>query len=131
MSNLAPCRSGSVTPGNDSATHKVFIYAGLCFLVISFVAQWLGAPTYLSLILRGLGVLLKVIFIIATLRSKTVRVGLWFYLIMTGVLMILVSLLFRNVVPIPIMRYIFFYGAISFKVTGLLMLLIRKKHNRR
>jgi uncharacterized membrane protein len=54
-------------------------------------------------------------------------VGLWLYLILAGVAMILVSMLFKNIFPLPVVRNILFYGAISLKISGLLLMFLQKK----
>ena len=107
--------------------YKVFLYAGLSLLAIAFIVKWLDAPVYYFWILLGLAISFKVYFLAITLRSKSIRYGLWLYFILTGVAMILTSLLFKNIFPIPIIRNILFFGAILLKITGVILMFSGKK----
>lgn len=106
---------------------KIFLYAGLSVLAIAFIAKWQGAPAYCFWILFGLAITLKVLFLAGTLRAKSIRVGLWLYLILAGVATILISLLFKNIFPIPMVRNILFCAAILLKIAGLTLLFLAKK----
>jgi hypothetical protein len=108
----------------------MFLYIGLSIICIAFVVRWLGAPLYCFWGLLGLAISFKAVFLVAVFRAGPFRPGLWLYLILAGVVMILTSLLFKSIFPIPAIRNILFYGAISLKITGLILLLLdRKKSN--
>jgi len=96
-------------------------------LLIAFAARQMHAPMYCFLILSGAAILFKTFFLIGIIRNKSIKVGLWFYLILTGIAMVLISLLFKNIFPIPIIRNILFFGAILMKITGLILVLTEKK----
>jgi len=102
--------------------NKIFLYIGLCILVIAFVVKWLFTSKYLFWILLGLAILFKIYFLIVTFRSKSIKVGLWLYFILAGVILILLSLLFKNI----ILHNTLFYSAILLKTTGLILLLLKK-----
>ena len=102
--------------------NRIFLYAGLSLLVIAFVVKGFHVSIYGFWILLGLAISFKVIFLILTFRSKSIRVGLWLYLILAGVAMILLSLLFKN----TFMHNTLFYSAILLKITGLILLLSGK-----
>ena len=107
---------------------RLFLYAGLGLLVIAFVVKWLGAPIVCFWILLGAAISFKILFLIISFRNKSIRGGLWLYFILAGVAMILLSLLFKNIFPIPIVRNILFYGAIFLKISGLILLFLKKKN---
>jgi len=107
--------------------NKIFIYVGLSLLAIAFAIKWFGAPMFCFWILLGAAILFKVFFLIVSLRSKSVTVGLWLYLILAGVAMILASMLFKNIFQNFIVRIILFHGAILLKITGLILMLLDKK----
>lgn len=107
--------------------NKYFLFAGLTLLLIAIVAQSMGASTVLWGILFGLAILLKGIFLYNIFRYKDFKMTLWLGLILAGVVMILVSLLFKYVFSMPILYNILFYGAITLKTSGLLLLIIQKK----
>ena len=109
---------------------RIFLYIGLGVLLAAFIARWLGAPLCCFWILLGLAVFFKASFLITVFRAKSFRPGLWLYLILAGVAMILTSHLFKTVFPIPVVRSILFYGAISLKISGLMLMLLRKKQPR-
>lgn len=107
---------------------KIFLYSGLSLLLIAFTVKWTGAPLCCFRILLGIAISLKSIFLILVFREKGFRPSLWLYLILSGVAMILLSILFKNTFPMPVLNKILFYGAIILKVSGLgLMLLGRKR----
>ncbi len=106
---------------------RIFLYIGLGILLVAFVVKWLNAPMFWFWTLLGMAISFKLYFLIAIFRAGSFQPSLWFYLILTGVAMILTSLLFKNILPIPIIRNILFYGAISLKITGLTLMLLEKK----
>ncbi|MDR1402922.1 MAG: hypothetical protein LBJ60_04370 [Tannerellaceae bacterium] len=107
---------------------RVFLYSGLTLLLIALAVRW-SKPAISSVyfwILSGMAVALKLIFLICVFRRKDFKPALWLYFILAGVIMILVSLLFRYVYPVPPVRFALFYGAICLKVLGLILLIRRK-----
>ncbi len=110
-------------------TARIFLYVGLSILAAAFILKYSTAlPVYCFWIMFGVAISCKIIFLIAVLRSKSVKVGLWLYLILAGVAIILLSMLFKNIFPMPILRNILFYGAISLKVIGLVLLFTQKRN---
>jgi hypothetical protein len=106
---------------------KASLYTGIGLLGIAFVVKWLNAPIYYFWILLGLAISLKIIFLVIALRNKSIRVGLWLYLILAGVVMILTSFLFKHIFPIPIVQNILFFCSISLKIIGLILMLLKNK----
>jgi hypothetical protein len=104
-----------------------FLYSGLGILLVAFAAKWTGMAMYYFWTGLGIAVALKTLFLISVFRAGEFRPGLWFYLILTGVGLILISLLFKTVFPVPLLYKILFYSAISFKVTGLILMLCSKR----
>lgn len=109
--------------------NRIFLYWGLSLLLIAFVIRWMGAGEVLGLfwIVFGAALLLKAVFLVNVFRVKGFRMTLWLKFILAGVLLIFVSLIFKYSYPVPIVRNILFYGAISLKVTGLLLMVFQKK----
>jgi hypothetical protein len=102
---------------------RAFLYGGLGVLLVAFAAKWTGMAAYCFWTGLGIAVALKTLFLISVFRAGKFRPGLWFYLILTGIGLILISLLFKTVFPVPLLYQILFYGAISFKVSGLILML--------
>jgi hypothetical protein len=108
--------------------NKIFLYGGLTLLLTAFAVRWLspGVPAVYFWLLLGMAITLKSVFLVNVFRKKDFKPALWLYLILAGVLMILVSFLFKHAYPIPPVRLTLFYGAIILKVSGL-VLLIRER----
>jgi uncharacterized membrane protein HdeD (DUF308 family) len=106
---------------------KAFLYGGLGVLLIAFAVKWMGMPVYAFRILLGIAIALKMVFLIFVFRAKGFRPGLWLYLILSGVAMILVSMLFKTVFPVPALYRILFCGAILLKMAGLALMLFSKR----
>ncbi|MDR1602250.1 MAG: hypothetical protein LBS42_07470 [Tannerella sp.] len=106
---------------------KAFLYGGLGVLFIAFAVKWTGMSECVFRILLGTAIALKAVFLVYVFRAKGFRPGLWLYLILSGVAMILVSMLFRTAFPVPALSGILFYGAIALKVTGLILMLFSKR----
>jgi hypothetical protein len=109
--------------------NKIFLYGGLTLLFTAFAIRWLrpDIPLVYFGVLLGMAIILKSIFLIATFRRKGFKPALWHYFILTGVIMILLSLLFKHVYPVPPVQLTLFYGAIILKVSGLILLIMQKK----
>lgn len=107
--------------------NTVFLYTGLFLLFIAFTFRWIGVEGTLFWVLFAMAILLKTVFLVNIFRMKGFQPKVWLYLILTGVVLIFISLLFKTVFPIPWVRNILFYGAIVFKVTGLVLMLVQKK----
>jgi hypothetical protein len=111
----------------DKTGHRVFLYAGIGLLLIAFSAKWLGVSMCYFWILFVAAITSKITFLIIALRRKSVRSDLWLYLILAGIAMILVSLLFKYIFPMLLVRNVLFFVAILLKVTGLALMLAGKK----
>jgi hypothetical protein len=109
--------------------NKVFLYGGLALLFIAFAIRWLrpGISLVYFGVLLGMAITLKSIFLITIFRRKGFKPALWLYFILAGVIMILLSLLFKYAYPVPSVQLTLFYGAILLKVSGLILLFTQKK----
>jgi hypothetical protein len=105
---------------------KVFLYTGLGILLLALVIRGLGGPSILWISVLCIAIIFKIIFLVLALYGSKFKLELWLIFILVGVLMILISLLFKYVFPIVWLRNVLFYGAISLKVTGLVMMMISK-----
>jgi hypothetical protein len=94
--------------------NKILLYSCLGILLIAFIFQWTGPPSYYFWILLGFAIVFKTLFLISVFRLKGFKPSLGLYFILTGVAMILISLLFKTIFPLPVLYKILFYGAISF-----------------
>ena len=101
----------------------VFLSGGLCLLFVAFVCTRAGLPGYCFWLLFGMAIALKVLFLVFTFREKEFKPKPWLYFILTGVAMILLSLLFKTIIPMPTLQKGLFYGAVTLKTTGLLLML--------
>jgi hypothetical protein len=109
--------------------NKIFLYTGLGILLTAFILKWSAAITYWFWILLGVAIVFKVAFLISVFRTKGFKPKLWLFLILTGVAVILISILFKTVFHIPNVYKILFYIAIALKTTGLILMIFsnRKK----
>ncbi len=106
---------------------KIYLFIGLGILLIAFVVKWADTPLFYFRILLGVVILFKSIFLIFVFREKGFKPALWLYLILSGVAMILLSMLFKNIILIPALNKTLFYGAITLKISGLVLMLHSKK----
>ncbi|MDR2127073.1 MAG: hypothetical protein LBP63_09625 [Prevotellaceae bacterium] len=106
---------------------KTFLYGGLGLLFVSFAVKWLGVSIYCFWILFCMAIILKALFLICAFSSKGFKPGLWLYLILAGAVMILISMIFKTAVPVPVLHKILFYGAVSLKTAGLLLMIFYRQ----
>ncbi|MDR2058157.1 MAG: hypothetical protein LBP83_07765 [Dysgonamonadaceae bacterium] len=106
--------------------NKVFLYSGLGILFIAFTFHWAGMPAYYFGVLLSIAIVFKTLFLISVFRLKGFKPSPWLYFILAGVAMILISLLFKTIFPIPVLHKILFYGAISLKITGLILMFLSR-----
>ncbi|MDR0749873.1 MAG: hypothetical protein LBF62_09925 [Tannerellaceae bacterium] len=109
--------------------NKLFLYGGLTLLLTAFAVRWLmpGVPSVYFWMLAGIAIACKLVFLVNVFRRKDFKPALWLYFILAGVLMILVSLLFKHVYPLPFVRLALFCGAIILKLSGLALLVMQRK----
>ena len=107
--------------------NKLFLYIGLSILAAALGIKWTGGSSVLFYILFGIAILFKVIFLINVFRAKGFRPNSGFYMILIGVAMILTSLLFKKLIPIPILQKLLLCGAIVLKILGLVLMIIDSK----
>ncbi|MDR2065815.1 MAG: hypothetical protein LBP85_08940 [Prevotellaceae bacterium] len=106
---------------------KSFLYGGLGILAVSFIVKWTGAPLLYFWILLCMAIILKAFFLTAVISTKRLKPGLWLYFIMTGVIMILISIFFKTAFHVPAVHKILFYTAVFLKATGLILMIFSKK----
>jgi hypothetical protein len=107
---------------------KWLLYSGLGILAVAFIAKWTGMPVYCFRILLCMAIVFKTGFLITVFSVKGFKPHLWFYLILTGVALILTSMLFKSIFPFPLLYKILLYGAISLKTAGLVLMIFSKKN---
>jgi len=108
--------------------NRLLLYIGLSLLAVSLITRWAGVPSTVWIPMFCLAILLKATFLINVFHAKGFKMSLWLLLILIGVAMILLSLIFKSVYPVEWLRNILFYGAITLKVSGLILMLAQKKH---
>jgi hypothetical protein len=106
--------------------NKLPLYAGLCLLLVAFTVKFMGMSDYCFWILLGVAITFKTFFIISVFKTKGFKPAMWLYFILTGVAVILISMLFKTIFPVPILHKILFYIAISLKITGLILMFYSK-----
>jgi len=107
--------------------NKLFLYIGLVLLFIAFFFKWTGIWITSFGILLGIAIVFKVLFLLMTFREKGFKFQLWIYLMMAGVGLILLSMLFKTVIPVQLVHKVLFYSAILLKITGLVLMLFSQK----
>jgi len=105
---------------------KLFLYSGLTFLLIALIIRGFGGSTPVWVPVFGLAIILKATFLFVVVRSRKFKWSLWLTLILIGVIMIFISMIFKYILPIPLLRNILFYGALIFKVAGLVLIFTSK-----
>ena len=108
--------------------NHLFLYTGLSLLLAAFIIRWLGVPAFVWIPAFSMAILLKAIFLINIFHSKEFKMNLGLILILTGVAMILTSLLFKYTFPVLWLRNILFYGAIILKVSGFILMFVQIKN---
>ncbi|MCD8029769.1 MAG: hypothetical protein LUF04_08410 [Bacteroides sp.] len=101
---------------------KIFLFTGLVFFGIASLVWLAGWHPALFGVLLCAGVSMKVAFLFCTFRRPDFKMSVPMYMILTGVGLILVSLLFKSVIPMPMVQAILFYTAITLKVAGVALL---------
>lgn len=122
-------RSSAIESKTVSVNRKIFLFIGLSILFIAFVVRWANAPFLWFGILLGTAITFKALFLVLTFREKGFKPGPGFYMILTGVAMILISILFKRVFLAPVIQKILFYGAITLKVSGLGLMIFANSTN--
>jgi len=84
-----------------TVNRKIYLFIGLGTLLIAFIVKWADAPLIYFRILLGVAISFKSIFLIFVFREKGFKPALWLYLILSGVAMILLSMLLKNIIPMP------------------------------
>jgi hypothetical protein len=107
--------------------NKNFLFAGLSFLAVAFGVRFSGGGDAWFYTLLGIGILLKGIFLFNVFRERGFHLSLGLSLILAGIIMILTSLLFKNIFPVPLVRSVLFYGALVLKATGLTLLVLQRR----
>ena len=102
---------------------KLFLYIGLGILLAAFIFNRLGVAVCYFRTLLCIAVFFKLLFLLSVFRAKGFKLSLWLGLILSGVAMILLSMLFKTTFPIPVLYNILFYGAITLKISGLVLML--------
>lgn len=111
---------------------QAFLYSGLMLLLVAFLIRWMapGLPAWVFWVLTVMAICLKAAFLVNVFRAKDFRPAPWLYFILAGVALIFVSMIFKYLYPIALLRHILFYGAILLKCTGLVLLLKEKGEQR-
>jgi hypothetical protein len=114
---------------NRKTDNRTFLYTGLIFLAIAFAVKWFcPAPwVFCYWVLLGVGIVFKCIFLVGVLLRRETKPGVWVWLILLGVVMMLVSFVFKGLYPVTVVRWMLFYGAIVLKVSGVGLMMMRRK----
>ena len=106
---------------------KQLLYIGLGILFVAIIFKWLGVAVCYFRTLLGVAIFFKLLFFVSVFRAKGFKLNLWLGLILSGVAMILLSMLFKTTFPIPVLRDVLFYGAIMLKISGLVLMLFSQR----
>jgi len=112
----------------ERKSDKAFLFSGLAMLMLAFFCKWTELPTYCFWILLGIAIALKTLFLLSVFRTGF-KPNKGFYFILTGVGMMVVSMFFKYFYPIASLGKILFYGAITLKIAGLIMMIMHKRNN--
>lgn len=107
---------------------RKFLFVGLGLLACAGLLRWLHVPSPYTHILFGMAIFCKATFLVVSLFfKKASRKALPLKLIVVGVILMLLSLPFKNLFPVPILHKGMFYVAIAIKVFALFLLIFRKR----
>ncbi|MCD7938290.1 MAG: hypothetical protein LUG98_15640 [Tannerellaceae bacterium] len=106
---------------------KGLLFIGLALLALAGFILFLGLPSVIGWVLLGAAICFKSLFLLFTFRAPGFRMSAGMYMILAGVGLILLSLLFKNIYPMPLVRNLLFYSAITLKVGGVCLLLYRTR----
>lgn len=104
--------------------NKIILYSGLILLFLAIYLRAVSVTSSVWLPLFCVAILLKSCFLVRVLSNKSFKPRLWFVLILSGVVLIVLSMLFKYVFVIPWLRTTLFYAAIFLKSLGLLLMVI-------
>ncbi len=107
---------------------KIYLFTGLAFFGIASLVLLAGWHPAWFWVLLGAGVSMKVAFLFCTFRRPDFKMSAPIYMILIGVATILVSLLFKSLVPLPVVRAVLFYMAIALKVGGVVLLFCQSRN---
>lgn len=106
--------------------NRLFLFSGLGLLFVAIVLRELGlSPIYWASTF-SIAILLKSLFVFQTLRARNFALSWGVKLILIGVVTILISLIFRYLLPIEWLRAILFYSALGLKLSGVLLIAFEK-----
>ncbi|MDR2424070.1 MAG: hypothetical protein LBD59_05010 [Prevotellaceae bacterium] len=101
---------------------RPLLYSGLTFMLLSFTGKWiLNMPNIMFYIFLGIAITCKTLFLLSVIRANGFKLDVGLYFILTGVGLMLISMLFKTIIPIPVLQQILFYTAILLKVTGIIL----------
>lgn len=103
-------------------SNRLLLYCGLTLVTTSFIAKWtLNISDLLFYVLLGVAISCKILFLLSHMQAKGFKMDIGIYFILTGVGLMLLSMLFKTIFPIPVLQQILFYTAISLKITGVIL----------
>jgi hypothetical protein len=73
-------------------------------------------------LLAGIAIALKTVFLVLTFRARGFKASRGLYFILTGVVVMLVSLLLKATADVPVLHRTLFYVAILLKITGVILM---------
>ena len=107
---------------------RTILYGGLLLLGMAVFLRWIGLSSPYWELLFGAGILLKVLFLVLTIRAKESKFYPWLCFLLPGVVLMLLSLLLKAVFPDSIIRMPLFIGSITLKTIGLLLIIFTSKN---
>lgn len=106
-------------------TRKKILFSGLFMFLLAGLGFALGLPAVICWVLLAAGISFKIFFLFYTFRSPGFKMSAGMYMILAGVGLILFSMVFKTVYPLPLVRNILFYSAIVLKISGVCLLFYR------
>lgn len=108
---------------------KWFLFSGLGFIVFAFSIRWLSVtPAYCFWGLLCIAIMLKSTFLLLSVKEEGgLQLNAGLYFILAGVATILLALVLKATGTTPLLYKLLLYGAITLKVTGLILIIRGKK----
>ncbi|MDR2466647.1 MAG: hypothetical protein LBD35_04565 [Prevotellaceae bacterium] len=101
----------------------MFLYLGLSLMLLAFAFKLTANMSdFWFRLLAGIAIALKLTFLVLTFRAKGFKANRGLYFILTGVGVMLVSLLLKATVDVPALHRTLFFVAILLKITGVIIM---------
>lgn len=102
------------------------LYSGLTCVLIAIVCQRMGVNPILFWLFLAFGIGFKILFLFRVFRVSKVHLGVGLYLLLSGILLLLITLIAKSYWPDLFFLSLLYYVSFVLKGTGVILLILRK-----